>query len=990
MNHNNSSSSIWQRRALRYGLAFVAVAAGFGLRLALTAWIGPGLPTYITFYPAVMVAALLAGFGPGLLATVLTGLTVAYWILPPEGFFVIASPVDRVGLMLFTGMGLLMSVVAEFYRRDRRKAAAYDREVALRETRREKKFLATVLEHASQPFAVGYPDGRLGLCNRAYEQLTGYTAEELRAIDWATALTPPEWRELERQKLEELHRNGEPVRYEKEYIRKDGTRMPIELLVHLVKDAEGRPDYYYSFLTNITERKRAEVALASQRKELQEIIESVPAMIFYKDTENHFVRTNKAFEDAMGLPKEKLQGQSLFDLYPKDMAEAYWNDDKEVMASRKSKYGIVEPMQTPHGTRIVQTDKIPYFDESGNVIGVIGFAIDITERKQAEEALKKAHAELEIRVEERTAELQAASRYTRGLLEASLDPQVTISTEGKITDVNKATELVTGRPREQLIGSNFSDYFTEPQKAETGYQKVLAEGQVRDYPLTIRHASGRTTDVLYNATVYRNEAGTVQGVFAAARDITERTEAERRRDFTNSLLALFAHKSSSREYLDAAVDVIRRWSGCQALGIRIVDGNGEIPYEASAGFEPGFLELENRLSLERDNCCCVRAITAAFEDQDRPLLTSGGSFRCDDAIASANQLPPEQRAQNRGNCAKFGFASVAIIPIRYRDEVIGAIHMADRRPGRFPPAVAEFIESMSPLIGEAVRRFQTEAELAKHRNQLEDLVGQRTGELEAANLHLQKEIAQRADAEAALRQSAQDLERSNRDLEQFAYVASHDLQEPLRAVGGYVKLLQHRFPEKLDAAAREYINGAAVGAERMQKLITDLLAFSRVGTRSVAFAPADLNALLRDALNNLQTSIKEVGVKVTSDPLPTLPVDGTQITQLFQNLIGNAIKFHSDRTPEIHVGVRQEKDRWLFWVRDNGIGIEPQYAGRIFQIFQRLHTRKQYPGTGIGLAICKKIVERHGGAIRVESQPAQGSTFYFSIPEISAKMEHIS
>ena len=156
--------------------------------------------------------------------------------------------------------------------------------------------------------------------------------------------------------------------------------------------------------------------------------------------------------------------------------------------------------------------------------------------------------------------------------------------------MNQATELVTGVPREQLIGTDFARYFTEPQKAEAGYQKVLAEGPVRDYPLTIRHVSGRTTDVLYNATVYRNEAGAVQGVFAAARDITERTEAERRRDFTNSLLALFAHKTSSREYLDSAVDVIRRWCGCQALGIRIVDGNQEIPYEVSAGFEPGFLE----------------------------------------------------------------------------------------------------------------------------------------------------------------------------------------------------------------------------------------------------------------------------------------------------------------------------------------------------------------------------------------------------------------
>jgi PAS domain S-box-containing protein len=586
-------------------------------------------------------------------------------------------------------------------------------------------------------------------------------------------------------------------------------------------------------------------------------------------------------------------------------------------------------------------------------------------------------------------DLRSTSLYARGLLEASLDPLIAISLEGKITDVNTATERVTGLPHDRLVGSSFFNYFTEPKKAESGYQKVLAEGVVRDYSLIIRHVSGGTTDVLCNATVYRNEAGAVEGVFAAARDITERMEVERRRDFTHSLLALFAHKTSAKEYLDAALEVIRRWCGCQALGIRIVQGNQEIPYESSVGFEPGFLELENRLSLGRDNCCCIRAITAAFEDHDRGLLTSGGAFRCDDAAVFIHQCPPERKAWYRGNCVKFGFASIAIIPLRYRDEIIGAIHMADRRPGRFTPAVTEFIESMSPLIGEAVRRFQTEAELTKHRNQLEELVGQRTGELEAANLHLQKEIAQRADVEAALRRSAQDLERSNRDLEQFAYVASHDLQEPLRAVDGYVKLLQRHFPNRLNAEMQEYINGAVDGAERMQRLITDLLAFSRVGTRSVTFALADLNALLSAALDNLQVTITESGTQVTSDPLPSLPVDATQFVLVFQNLIGNAIKFRSQQTPKIHVGARKERERWLFWVQDNGIGIESEYFERIFQIFQRLHSRKHYPGTGIGLAICKKIVERHGGGIWVESQPGQGSTFYISMPVMTVKEERI-
>ncbi len=241
------------------------------------------------------------------------------------------------------------------------------------------------------------------------------------------------------------------------------------------------------------------------------------------------------------------------------------------------------------------------------------------------------------------------------------------------------------------------------------------------------------------------------------------------------------------------------------------------------------------------------------------------------------------------------------------------------------------------------------------------------------------DVTERRRAEERARRTLEELARSNRDLEQFAYAVSHDLKEPLRMVTGFSGLLKDRYYGKLDEKADQYISFAAEAAERMNGLIDDLLAYARAG-RDPTDEQTDVSSAVDRAVGSLRASIEECSARVTVEPMPTVRGNPVELTQLFQNLLGNALKFRAGNVPEIHVGVRREEEQWVFEVRDNGIGIDPKFSERVFTIFQRLHTRDEYPGTGIGLAICKRIVERHGGSIWFESEPGKGSSFFFTLP----------
>jgi PAS domain S-box-containing protein len=510
---------------------------------------------------------------------------------------------------------------------------------------------------------------------------------------------------------------------------------------------------------------------------------------------------------------------------------------------------------------------------------------------------------VEQRVEERTDDLRKAVVYARSLIEASADPLLIVTPQGKISDLNKAAELATGLTRTELIGADFGGFFSDPELAKSAHRRALEYGYARGYELALRHADGRQLPILFNGTIYRDPTGDVAGVCIAARDITEIKQTR-------------AALLRSKQLLDEAgrIALLGGWElDARTRTLSWTDVVYQI-HETGPEFQPALDSAMRFVAPEA---------TPLIADAMSRLLKEGRPFELELQIVTARS--------NR-------------VWIRW----VGQPYW--ERGG---------ISRVGGVIQDITQRKTVEDELKRHRDHLEERVAERTGELATA---------------------IENLERSNRELEQFAYVASHDLQEPLRMVASYTQLLAERYAGQLDDRADKYIGYAVDGAQRMQGLINDLLAFSRVGTQGKAFVATDVNEIVAAVMADLALAIRGSGAEIRVGKLPTLPADPTQLRQLFQNLIENAIKFRGENPPRIDISAFRQGPFWIFNVKDKGIGVDPKFQDRIFIIFQRLHERGRYPGSGMGLAIVKKIVERHGRSIRVESASGHGCSFIFSLP----------
>ncbi|MBE0427419.1 MAG: PAS domain S-box protein [Nitrospirae bacterium] len=693
---------------------------------------------------------------------------------------------------------------------------------------------------------------------------------------------------------------------------------------------------------DITDLKWAEKALEKSHELLESAFSNIHILVAQLDMNFNFIRVNKAYAQADGRDPEFFAGKNHFDLYPHEENEAVF---RKVVQTGEPVTFYGKPFEyaehPERGVTYWDWNLQPVKDETGNIESLVLSLIDRTEDYRSRESLIKSE-----------------SKY-RSLIEQAADAIAILDGQFNVIDVNTAACRMAGFSKEELLhlnAKNFllsDDLLARPLELE----KLFAGVTIRD-ERRITRKDGSLIDLEFSAQML--DDGSIQAI---ARDISGRKEAENRDRLITGLLELFIKKNSKKEYLDGVVELINEWSGCRSVGIRTVNEERYIPYESYVGFNDEFMKLENMLSLDTDVCACIRVILDKAEPQDHGALTSKGSFCLNNSLKFLNTLTEKQKTRYHGNCIRNGFASIAIIPVRYRRKTLGAIHMADERENMSPVKIVEFIESMAaPLIGEALHRFDVEAQIIKTRDELELRVEKRTAELK--NL-------------------SEELKRSNADLEQFAYTASHDLQSPLKNVEGFVKLLEKRYRRKLDEKADELIEFIIEGVKNMQMLIKDLLEYSQVSTEGKRFKHVDSSMPLALALANLQSAIEENEAGVTyDDNLPKVMADFSQISRLFQNLIGNALKFRSKKKPEVHVSVERRGDEWLFSVRDNGIRINPQDSERIFAVFQRLHGKSEYTGTGVGLAICKRILERHSGRIWVESEPGKGSTFYFTMPVI--------
>ena len=613
---------------------------------------------------------------------------------------------------------------------------------------------------------------------------------------------------------------------------------------------------------------------------------------------------------------------------------------------------------------------------------------------------------------------QMESKY-RGLLEAAPDAMVVVNQDGEIVLLNVQAEKQFGYHRDELLGQKVKNIIPEgfAERLVADGARTQAEALAQQIGTGIELYGRRKNGSDFPIEIMLSPLESAEGILvtAAIRDISVRKAAERH---------LAQMEGRYRGLLEAAPDamvVVNQAGEIVLLNVqaekqfgyrrdelvgqkvkniipegfaeRLIADGTRTAAEALAQHIGTGIELSGRRKDKTE--FPIEIMLSPLESADGILVTA--AIRDISVRKDAEKHLAQMEGKYRG---LLEAAPDPMVVVNQGGEIVLLNVQAEKQFGyRRDELVGQKVKNIIPegfaerLLADALR--SAEDALAQQIGTGIELTGRRKNgshfpieimlsPLESAEGILVtaaiRDITKRKKAEAHLLQKVEELNRSNEELEQFAYIASHDLQEPLRMVASYTQLLSKRYKGRLDSDADEFISFAVDGASRMQRLINDLLAYSRVGTKAMDLLDTSSEEALQQALINLRGAVAESGAIVTQDPLPTVLADEMQLIHLFQNLLGNAIKYQNPGIPRVHVSAcKNGENKWIFSVKDNGLGIDSQYFEKIFGMFQRLHKREEFAGTGVGLAICKKIVERHGGSISVESQPGHGSTFRFAL-----------
>ncbi|MFC4542032.1 PAS domain S-box protein [Halosolutus amylolyticus] len=825
-------------------------------------------------------------------------------------------------------------------------------------------------------------DGRVISWNQGAREIKGYDREEILGEHFSTFYTEEDRAaDVPAHNLERALENGS-AEDEGWRVRKDGTRFWANVTITAIRDVDGTHRGYLKVTRDMTDRRERERELES---ELQRILGRISDAFYAVDEEFRFTHVNERAEELLQQSEEELLGKSIWEVFP-SAAEI-----EEVSDAFRTAMESQEPTSYE-----LYYETLEFWVEANLYPSETGISVyfrDVTDRKEREQELRRTERRFE------------AIFNDPNILVGLLDP------DGTVLDINGTAmeyvdadlDDVTGKPFWETPWWGGGDGVQADVKRWT---ERAASGEYVEFEADLTQPNGEAYTLEGVFRPVTNEEGEVVSLVVSDRDVTERKRRERQlreseqrhrtlaENFPNGIVTMF---DDDLQYTLAA------GRGFEDLPMSPADVEGHPvqdvwPDPVSDALESAFHDaLEGETSAidlqYAGREWVVRVVPISDDDGD---VFAGMTIAQDITDRKARERALEESERRYRTLAENfpnGAVGVYDSDLRYtlaRGALMGEqLPSADRLEGSRMPDVfpEETVSDLEPVFRGAIDDGETDSVTTEFDGRIWRVwaapLRDADGEI-FAGLSFAQDITEQAERKRKLEEVIEKLEASNERLEQFAYAASHDLQEPLRMVSSYLQLIEARYADELDEDGEEFLEYAVNGADRMREMIDGLLEYSRIETRGDPFEPVDLDALLADVRSDLRMQIEESDAEITSTDLPRVEGDDSQLRQVFQNLLSNAIEYSGDEPPRIHVGAERDGQQWIISVRDEGIGIDPDVEDRIFEVFERLHSQAEHQGTGIGLALCERIVERHDGEIWVDSEPGEGTTFSFTLPAVDS------